>query len=824
MPKPLAHASAPLGWWRPRGPLGALVDLFSSVWLGIALLSFLFIYMSIGSAGYIIRQMRWFEMTEYEWFHWWPFNLSIALLCINLTVTTLRRIPFTVERLGVWMIHSGIIVLCIGSVWYFGAKVEGDAPVFRRSITINDPRAGSGTLVALPGASLILGEGNDARRFEVVETRPDWPILSGEHEGERTYSVSVRVESADGRPPIVRQLLDGYPQYTEDLINNPEPGGQPFVRAVKATGERLADDSLEMGLAPWAQEHFYLVNTWALYSRPAGEEQWLERPIRGMPRYNDYLSSREDVWLPAGEEPPPIDPLDLRVREPDAPDALAGLDVRITGFLRYAVPQTRMAPGGDALNPAATIRIRSTDGRFSDYELAAFDPAKRSAENGSLIMRWIDDEAEFASVGQSAPGEVTIRVLDDAGAPVGEATMEAVRPTGDPAAEPPYEPTGIEGVEWRIREMIDGLPLGDGAMVSGLVVDIRTPTETISRFIADDPALTRDFEGAQGDGGAGHGMIPPTGRIETAYRAPEPGAPLTIVAGPDPTRLRLVVAADLSPTGAPGVHELTPGEAAHAGAMFSVQALSYSATARPESRPMIVPTWQRDKDAGTTFSMARVEVSHDGRTASAWLPFNQYAMEGPEYAYGGRFSYRPVSVRLPNGRAVELMLSRERDPLPAPATLEDFRVIAHVGGFTGQVSSIRDWESVVRFEEDGGAMSEALSVRTNSPFEYGGFRFFQAMWDPPSPGFTPGLNFTGLGVGNRKGVLTQLAGCTLAVVGMMYAFYVKPAIRRRRAQEALEAAARQRADVTTRPVRTDAAERPRVGTTVESEVVSEDLR
>jgi hypothetical protein len=47
------------------------------------------------------------------------------------------------------------------------------------------------------------------------------------------------------------------------------------------------------------------------------------------------------------------------------------------------------------------------------------------------------------------------------------------------------------------------------------------------------------------------------------------------------------------------------------------------------------------------------------------------------------------------------------------------------------------------------------------------------------------LNFTGLGVGNRRGVGIQLAGTIIAVIGMMYAFYVKPVIKRRRRSKVL---------------------------------------
>ena len=55
-----------------------------------------------------------------------------------------------------------------------------------------------------------------------------------------------------------------------------------------------------------------------------------------------------------------------------------------------------------------------------------------------------------------------------------------------------------------------------------------------------------------------------------------------------------------------------------------------------------------------------------------------------------------------------------------------------------------------------------------------------------------GMAFTGLGVGNRQGVVTQLAGCILAVSGMIYAFYIKPIIKRRRAIVGSPATARAR--------------------------------
>ena len=97
---------------------------------------------------------------------------------------------------------------------------------------------------------------------------------------------------------------------------------------------------------------------------------------------------------------------------------------------------------------------------------------------------------------------------------------------------------------------------------------------------------------------------------------------------------------------------------------------------------------------------------------------------------------------------------------------------------------IRNWTSVVRFLDDG-TWSEATEVSVNEPKEHDGFWFFQSQWDPPTAASagrpaSAGLNYTVLGVGNREGVVVQLAGCCIAVAGMIYAFYVKPTIKRRR--------------------------------------------
>ena len=127
--------------------LRPLLNLFSSVRLGITLMVLIFLYSAVGSAGLpvhwnVLRPDAWlpleaFDLSEFRWFNWWPFALLMGLFCSNLSVTTIRRIPFNRINLGVWMIHSGLIILSVGSVWYFGVKVEGDTLVHRRALSVS---------------------------------------------------------------------------------------------------------------------------------------------------------------------------------------------------------------------------------------------------------------------------------------------------------------------------------------------------------------------------------------------------------------------------------------------------------------------------------------------------------------------------------------------------------------------------------------------------------------------------------------------------------------------------------------------------------------
>lgn len=773
--------------------MGGLLDLFSSVRLGVISLAVLFVYLTIGSAGlfypsynpvsgidfttYMVRQHRVFEMTEFEWFHTWFFYALVALICVNLIVATLRRIPFNTLKLGVWMIHSGMIILAVGSVIYFGTKVEGDTPVFRRQVVITGPGGERTSFTALPGAVGSLQTERGEYFFQVAQVDPNWPILSGEDEGKQAYSVSVAVTPPGGEP-FVRQMLAGYPQYTEDII----PGEGRAVRIERFGGEKIVDTSIDLGLDYAVQEYFWVKDSSALKIRPAGTREWQQRTIVGLPRYNDYLSPGMEVASEDGS-PLPDYPIDKVI--PDAPDALEGIDVRVTGYLRYAQIMSEVVDGGDELEPVVDVQIVTDQGVLPERRLWAMDPFASTAFERRLKFEWVEDEAELAELREPYGRMLTLKAegMDE---PIEVQVTQAFVDEGE---NEPFVEIADSGWSYRVTSAIDQLPIEGMGDVSGLILEFRSPEgETFTRWVFEDAALTRDLEMTEGDEEA-HPMSDLREEIESTYTAGR-WAVGTIVAGPGDIGLRVLLGGDWQEV------DDIPLEIGVAEEVFPGQKLVVTRLierARERVLPVVVPESQRNRDADVArrFALMRVTLSQGDWEESHWLPFHKYSFESMSDHTRTLSIYMPTTVELPSGERVDLMFSREKQELPAPVVLEDFIVTARVGGFQGTVSTVRDWTSIVRFKQDDGSWSDTLTVSTNNPKENRGFWYFQSFWEPPrspsaqDPG-TNGLNFTGLGVGNRNGVYTQLAGCCISVFGMIWAWYIKPIIKRRRRDKVLE--------------------------------------
>lgn len=73
-----------------------------------------------------VRRMPGMEMSELEFYSWWPLRLILMLFVLNMVVATVRRIEFNFKNIGVLTVHTGIVIIALGSVYYSGLKREGD--------------------------------------------------------------------------------------------------------------------------------------------------------------------------------------------------------------------------------------------------------------------------------------------------------------------------------------------------------------------------------------------------------------------------------------------------------------------------------------------------------------------------------------------------------------------------------------------------------------------------------------------------------------------------------------------------------------------------
>ncbi len=787
-----------------RGFFGWLLDELSGFKLCVFLLTALFVYSSIGSAGMLYptslnvlsadnwvhmypRQLPMFEMTEFEWFHTWAFYGMCALLCINMAFATVRRIPFNLVRMGAWMIHGGIIIMTIGCVIYFGTKIEGDTPVFRRTVMVSVPGAPGATLPAIEGRRINVNTTEGQYAFQVVQVNPRWPMLTGESAGERVYSVSVEVTTPE--QTFVRQMLAGYPELTEDII----PGQGRAVNA-PGFGTKIVDPEVKLSLAYNPQDRFWIMHSSALHVRESGAASWNQRPVPKMPRYNNYLPSADEVFLPLRDEvrAEMVRTLD-RPAVPEEGDTLPEVDLRVVGYLSYAEIQTEFIPGsGNDLNPVAQLMITSADGQGSDYELIAFDDARSVGPGGAVSFSWVESPALINAIKAGNHAVLTIDV------PEFGASVEVPFRVGE-NGDPNGDFTPIEGTPhaYRVTSVMPRFPLGNGRTVAMAIVEFDTPTGRFARWVTDDPSISRDLDdAAHSPMGAGE-TRPMDERFVTTFAATRLTT-VTLIAGPKETITPHVVVLNPSGSGTAIAKELEVG----APPVELFQDLSIAVTSLTEratrvTKPRVVPYHMRDKDLNSSrlMALALVEVEHEGQSQRAWVPYHRYSFDRSLYFGGSMGPYRPVMFPLADGRILEVIFSRESMPLPNPVVLNDFELVTRTGGFDGSTASIRDWASSLRFLQADATYSEVKEIKTNKPTGFGGLWFFQASWDPPRAPTNPdgtggsmGLNHTGLGVGNREGMWTMLNGTILSVIGMMWAFYVKPFIKRRRRDAAIKLA------------------------------------
>ncbi len=775
-----------------RGPQNPFLSFISSVPLGITLMAVLFVYSSVGSAGIVypvfndygfgwkhdmIRQWRVFEMTEFEWFHTWFFSALCLALCVNLTLATILRIPFNALKAGVWMIHSGIIMMAVGSVIYFATKIEGDAPVIRRQVVMQLPDGSTQSMPAMPGVTRTIETANGPMTMEIFSVMPQYELLTGEYAGQTDFAVTVRVAPPDG-PEFFRQLLSNYPQFTEDSIavDPATNDGRPMQRVKNLDGfggRPLVRDDIEMRLDYMAQDSFWIRDSWALHLREVGTEEWVERPIRRLPRYNDYIPNIEDIWAVIGSEYP-IQPLSISVPSVSEDDPLKGEPVRIEGYLRYAVEQERFISGGTEFNPLLDLQLDREDGVTMTFQLLALDPILRTAAEGNLGFFWAESQEQFEAILDDAgPARLRFTVPQASGDPIVVETQ--LTDLDLQQEEVALKAIGTTGWQYRVQGVANDLEIQRGRASHFAIVELFSPTgERIVRYTAADSSQTRDI-----DVGSEPPYVSPDPSIMVEYtRVHMPSISFVGLEG----QRRFEMVERLSNGGVRQTN-VGLGDRIDLGGGNTLRITRFAPNGMAQTKPVIVPENQRDADNDRAHHFAMIKAAIGG--SRKWMPFHQYSHMSETLSLGGLTRHEPWLYTAADGRQIEITFGRQRRDLPAPVVLEEFILTSHIGGFTGQSSQIRNWTSELKFlPEDGEPVRREISV--NNPKQFGGYAYFQSFWDAPRPNqFSAGMAFTGLGIGNREGVWTALIGSCVSVIGMIYTFYVKPIIRRRRRERVL---------------------------------------
>ncbi|HUN80695.1 MAG TPA: hypothetical protein VMV81_04220, partial [Phycisphaerae bacterium] len=370
-----------------RNPLVWLIDIFDSIWLGIFLIAAIFIYSAVGSAVPVFRQ--YFELTEFQYFNHPIFVTLIALFCICLVVTTLRRIRFNWRNAGVLTVHTGLLVLCSGSVIYFGRKIEGDVWLDAPHIRVmsidrlrTDPaNAAVGQLVAVKG--------------EVWET--DIPMLGGRH---RIEVVDVHHEgmATAQRVTLKASVGDGAPQTIELEQDN-----QDKEKMLGKVSDRIA-----VSLAPAnVTDQFYDETTPMLEIRSGRHSEAFEIPA--LPYYTERFVSGVEVIEDLDGKKVESDritamrPLErwampINLDDPErASNADWPISVTIDGYLPYARLNSKPVAGNGAVMPIAKVQFASGGMERTDWVTAVMaDQSLLELDNGaSAEFTWLDQAEQI---------------------------------------------------------------------------------------------------------------------------------------------------------------------------------------------------------------------------------------------------------------------------------------------------------------------------------------------------------------------------------------------------------------------------------------------
>jgi hypothetical protein len=739
--------------------------------------------------GTTVRRLPGMEMSELEFYAWWPMELLLILFVVNMVVTTVRRIEFSFVNIGVLTVHTGIVVLALGSVYYAAFKQEGD---------------------------VLLRAGPIERATGVPTVGPE---EIGFFDNTRTVLRVRQVRTANEKiqkriPPDLeweQRPLGQIPRYNHYNLGAVESTRTPRGMDLGDGGRRL---SIHVPGLPTPEEHAPLVDTditfrvvgyasyaelteaWKASTAPSGAA--IQNPVR----FVEILSG-----LPAEGQAPvangemrPVDAFGLAPRLPTERVASLGEAIVVEVF--------------EGLPTARWEELKAPLPEGASHGLIVEIPGKNGAPPVSRV--YAIREGQTLQVGAGMVG-----------GPVDAASGYSVTVT-TLAQEPPL-PIVTPGYR--------------GASSSVAILRVRTPSgEVFDRYCyARLPELNQDI--VVQEAGSSAPLAEPkrraiSGDIRLTYIDASRVKVYFDETGRTDAQGRPIVRGMVRIPGRSAVEraQLVEGDRIDLGPMAAVRLGSRLAHAERIGVPRIVPETEQDRDniGNHRRAMLAVEVRVMDRPdlptdsdadvkwkTTVWLPFRQYY--GLEQEEG-------AMVRLPDGRVVEMVFGRlwrqlpgmslalkqfEMLPYPHSQQPRDFRSDLIVRKFgprdeRGQPTIVEEerytslndplLESPFTWHEDNGLLRNIagwLGTRLG-PAQY---KFSQNGWDPTGWNETqarvasgelprPSARFTILGVGNNPGIYIIALGAILMSVGVPWAFYIKPwLVRRKKAKIQAELAA-----------------------------------
>lgn len=699
------------------------------------------------------RRLPVMEMSELEFYSWWPLRVVLLAFVVNMVVATVRRIEFRFVNIGVLTVHAGIVTIALGSIVYGALKQEGDMLL----------QAGP------PDASGKPSPGPVERGF-YDNTRVALWVRQSPPPGEK----SGHAHSWEQR------RLSGVPRYNSYNLGAAVSEVGPAGAFAQPGGKRdLGPLNIEVPRPPApagapaivGDDLRFRVVGYADYARL--EARWVAAPLSGGPGTGVRMREVEAyLTAPQGEVAPDATPQKVYRFLPDSP---AG---RVEVIEVFGVEYTR------GMDPKRWEELQTPLPRGAEHALVIEHPATGfrsvyAVQTGQRVR--VGDTGyvvEVKAFEPRPPLQIVTRGYEGAQSSLAIVRIEPPAPEGG-AAPPAYD----RWVYHRFPEISQDLL--DGVNERGM--QPRRDADPSLRVSYIDASIVQVYldERVSGDGA-----------VRALVRMPRGQATVT-------DNLRAGDFVQVAPS-------LKLKLAARTDNAVRVEAPV--STPEFQQNKADIGTHKRSALAVEVTSAADASLRR-----VVWLPFTQYMNIGAgteravrlpdgrevELAFGRVWHPLPFEIRL-----VDFAM----DPYPHSDTPRDYRsdllVMSRWGGvYQDRVRKTSLNEPLlvrvpyIPREDVPPPVNWAAWLWTAVvPNQY---KFSQAGWDAEGWRQTramadagraprPMARFTILGVGNNPGIYVIAAGAVMMSVGIPWAFYVKPAIlryRKKKIQAGLKAGA-----------------------------------